>query len=123
MLVKTILNNIEKFKTFVYGKTYWEMIDREKSLVVELAPRKNSRGVCMTCGKQCGAYDTQPVRDYEYVPLWGIKVFFRYAPRRIQCKEHGIHVEQLPWADGKEWMTKSYQLFLARWGKDYRGKK
>lgn len=117
MLIKTILNKIEKFKSFVYGNTYWEKIDKEDALVVELSSRKNSKGTCATCGKRCGTYDTQPVRDYEYVPLWGIKVFFRYAPKRVQCKEHGVHVEQLPWSDGKERMTKSYQLFLACWGK------
>jgi len=117
MLVKTILNRIEKFKSFVYGKVYWEKVGAEKSLVVDLLPRKNSCGECAMCGKRCGTYDTQPVRYYEYVPLWGIKVYFRYAPRRINCKDHGIHVEQLPWAEGKEHMAKSYQSFLACWAK------
>jgi transposase len=28
-----------------------------------------------------------------------------------------VVVEQIPWADGKEHMTKSYQWFLAHWGK------
>lgn len=34
MLVKTILNAIEKFKAFVYGKAYWEDIAGEQSLVI-----------------------------------------------------------------------------------------
>lgn len=86
-------------------------------LIVELLARKNSRGECATCGLCCPTYDTQPSRDYEYVPLWGMRVYFRYAPRRVDCKEHGIHVERVPWACGKERLTKSYQLFLANWAK------
>ena len=36
MLIKTILNQIEKYKSFVYGKTYFEKIAGEQSLIVEL---------------------------------------------------------------------------------------
>lgn len=117
MLIKTILNQIEKFKSFVYGKTYFETIVGTESLIVELSPRKNSRAECDTCGKCCPTYDTQPIRDYEYVPLWGIRFYFRYAPRRVNCKVDAIHVERLPWAEGKERTTKSYQSFLAQWAK------
>jgi transposase len=117
MLVKTILNNIEKYKSFVYGKTYSEILDCETVVVVELKSRKNSKGKCHECGKPCGTYDTQPARNYEYVPLWNIPVYFRYAPRRVYCKQHGIHIEQLPWAEGKEHLTISYKSFLASWAK------
>jgi transposase len=117
MLIKTILNKIEKFKSFVYKKTYWEEIDKEESLVIELSARGNSRGKCADCGKKCPGYDRQASRDYEYVPLWGIRVYFRYSPRRVNCKKDGIHVEQVPWSAGKEHLTKSYQSFLACWAK------
>ena len=30
---------------------------------------------------------------------------------------HGIRAELLPWCNGKEQITKSYQLFLAQWAK------
>ena len=35
------------------------------------------------------------------MPLWGIPTWFVYAPRRVQCPEHGVVVEHLPWSDGK----------------------
>jgi len=118
MLVKTILNSIEKFKSFIFSKVYYEATyGKERVVIVDVIGRKNSKGECPKCGKRCSTYDTQPYRDYEYVPLWGIKVFFRYAPRRTNCKEHGIHVEKLPWSDGKEQLTKTYKLFLAKWAK------
>src|SRR5208283_2206948 len=117
MLLKTILNKIEKFKSFVYKKTWLESVEEGQSIMVRVLARKNSRGECAHCGKSCPTYDTQAMRIYEYVPLWGIKVFFHYAPRRVKCKEHGIHVERVPWAEGKEHLTKSYKSFLAHWAK------
>ncbi|WP_419622017.1 hypothetical protein, partial [Thiolapillus sp.] len=29
-------------------------------------------------------------RRFEFVPLWGIKVFLVYAPRRVECPSCGI---------------------------------
>lgn len=117
MLVKTILNSIEKFKSFVYSQCAWKVIAGERALVIDLLARKNSKGRCGQCDKPCPAYDTQPKRYYQYVPLWNIPVYFCYAPRRVNCKAHGVHVEQVPWAVGKEQMTKGCQLFLATWAK------
>lgn len=117
MLVKTILNKLEKFKSFVYGSTYFEQIGSKQCIVIELLARQNSKGQCKACGKHCPMYDKQLSRQYEYVPLWNIPCYFRYASRRVNCKAHGIHVEQLPWVSGKEHMTTSYQYFLATWAK------
>lgn len=119
MLIQTILNKLEKFKSFIYKQVSFKklLFTSSEVLVVEIAARKNSRGECSECGKPCSAYDRQPTRYYEYVPLWAIQVYFAYAPRRVKCREHGIHVEQVPWASGKQHMTKTYQLFLARWAK------
>jgi transposase len=44
-------------------------------------------------------------------------VFFLYAMRRVDCPQCGVTVEQVPWADGKNQLTKTYQWFLARWSK------
>src|SRR3990167_804090 len=117
MLVKTILNHTEKFKSFAYGDVFFESIKGEKAVVVKISSRKKSKGICKECGNKCSIYDTQPLRDYVFVPLWNMHVYFRYAPRRVNCKIDGIHVERVPWADGNEHMTKSYQLFLATWAK------
>jgi transposase len=51
------------------------------------------------------------------VPLWGIPTWFVYAPRRVQCPEHGVVVEHLPWSDGKRPQTTAMMGFLARWAR------
>jgi hypothetical protein len=47
----------------------------------------------------------------------GIPTHFRYAPRRVQCAEHGVVVEQIPWSEGKRPVTRAMMGFLARWAR------
>jgi hypothetical protein len=58
-----------------------------------------------------------PQRRFEFVPLWGMKVFFLYAPRRVSCPICGVHVEAMPWGQGKSSLTTTFSWFLARWAK------
>lgn len=117
MLVKTLLNKVENFKSFVYKAVQLEVVAGTEALVVDIQPRANAKPECSICGKRFSGYDTQPFRLYEYVPLWGVQFFFRYAPRRVFCPVDGIHVERVPWSEGKEHMTSTYKVFLARWAK------
>jgi hypothetical protein len=56
-----------------------------------------------------------PERRWLFVPLWGIPTYFLYAPRRVECAEHGVVVEHIPWSDGKRPVTCAMMGFLARW--------
>lgn len=117
MQVKRILNQIEKFKSFVYGKVQFLEECGSLVLVVEIRPRLNGKPVCSRCGQVCPGYDTLDPRRFEFVPLWGIPVRFLYAMRRVNCPCCGVVVEGVPWAEGKHHLTKSYAWFLARWAK------
>lgn len=117
MLIKTLLDKVERFKAFVYGTVCFMLVDGVEALVIDIEPRRNSWPVCPECGKRRKAYDRQQQRLFEYLPVWTFKVYFRYAPRRVSCPEHGVKVESMPWGYGKERMTFSYQVFLARWAK------
>ena len=117
MLIKTLLNKVERFKSFVYGSICVTLIAGVEALVIDIEPRRNSRPICPECGKRQRMYDRQPQRLFEYIPVWSFKTYFRYAPRRVRCLDHGVKVEALPWAYGKERMTFSYQVYLSRWAK------
>jgi transposase len=117
MLIKTLLNKVERFKSFVYGPICVMLVDGVEALVIDIDSRRNSLPVCPECGKRRNAYDRQPQRLFEYLPVWTFKVYFRYAPRRVRCPSHGVKVEALPWGFGKERMTFSYQIYLASWAK------
>jgi len=117
MQLKTILNRVARFKSFVYGKARWVEEAARPTIEVEMKPRKNGRPICSGCGQVGPGYDRLPPRRFEFVPLWGIAVNFVYAMRRVNCPECGVKVERVPWADGKSSMTTEYRWFLARWAR------
>ena len=117
MQLKTILNAVEKHKSFVYGEARWSKNKKAREIEFDVQPRKNSRPICSGCNKKRPGYDRQAVRRFEYVPLWAIPVFLVYALRRVNCPQCGVVVEQVPWASGKNQQTYSYRLFLATWAK------
>jgi transposase len=75
------------------------------------------RGRCSQCQQPAPGYDRLVERDWLFVPLWGIPTHFRYAPRRVECAEHGVVVEQIPWSEGKRPVTRAMMGFLARWAR------
>jgi len=117
MQLKTILNRVQKFKRFVYGDVRWENGGDGEVLVVEVRPRRNSQPICSGCKQPGPSYDKLQPRLFEFVPLWGIAVFFLYVMRRVDCKRCGVKVEAVPWADGKQTLTRAYMHFLATWAK------
>jgi len=117
MRIQTVLNRIEKFKAFVYGRVSLVEDNGNPVLVVELRPRKNSRPLCSACGQPGPVYDRLEERRFEFVPLWGIAVFFTYRMRRVKCVSCDVRVEQVPWCDGKNRLTTTYRWFLATWAK------
>ncbi len=117
MQLKTILNRVEPFKSFVYGKARWVEGTERPTLEVEVLARKNGRPICSGCGRPGPGYDRLPERRFEFVPLWAITVYFVYALRRVACRSCGVTVERVPWAVGKSHLTTSYRWFLARWAK------
>ena len=117
MRIQTILNRVEKFKSFVYGNARFEDHDDGLALVVQMKPRKNSRAFCSGCGRPGPVYDRLDERRFEFVPLWGILVFLAHRMRRVNCKRCGVTVEMVPWGDGKNQLTTTYRWYLATWAK------
>lgn len=117
MQLKTILNRVEPFKSFVYGKVQWVEDAERLAIEAEVHARKNGRPICAGCGQPGPGYDRLPERRFEFVPLWGIAVYFVYAMRRVNCPTCGVTVERVPWAEGKCHLTTSYRWFLADWAK------
>jgi transposase len=117
MQIKTILNRVQKFKSFVYGKVTWVETSSVPTLDIEIKPRLNSQPVCSGCGCRRPGYDSLPERRFEFIPMWGHKVFIVYAPRRVDCPRCGIRVEQMPWSAGKRRLTEAYAWYLSGWAK------
>ena len=71
MLVKTILNTIEKFKSFVYGKVILEKRTFGNALIIELLARKNSPGECCDCGAAALPMILNPLVNTNMCPYGG----------------------------------------------------
>jgi transposase len=118
MLLKTILNRVHPLKSFVYSDVRFVETPDQPSFEVVIKPRANSRPYCSNCGRRGPGYDRQPEpRRFQFVPIWGMAVYFLYTMRRVDCRRCGATVEMVPWAEGKNHSTVAYQWFLARWAK------
>ena len=114
MLVKTILNRVQKQPGFVYGAVRFVEARGAVGVEVEIRRRVGGRPTCSGCARPGPGYDTLPARRFEFVPLWGLAVFFSYAMRRVECRTCGVRVEPVPWAEGKHHLTTTYAWVLAR---------
>ena len=118
MHLKTILNRVTNYKSFVFGKVTWNEDSLTPALDVEVKPRANGRPVCSGCGKRGPGYDTMPTpRRFDFIPLWGMAIVFVYLMRRVDCPACGVKVERVPWAEGKSTMTSEYAWYLAKWAR------
>jgi transposase len=68
-----------------------------RGIVVEVRPRQR-RPRCSECGRPGPGYDTREERLWRHLSLGRTVFWLRYAPRRVECREHGARVEKVPWA-------------------------
>lgn len=86
-------------------------------MLVNIQPRKNSRGQGSKCLRKGSTYDHLEQREFLFIPIWGIPVKFVCPPRRINCKRCGIKVEFMPWTKGNQHLTNAFKIFLSRWAR------
>ena len=115
MELTTIINHCYRFPGFIYERAKWSA--DKKSIEVRVRPRVGSAAVCSGCHQRGSGYDHLDERRFEFIPFWGLLVFFLYRMRRVSCKRCGVTVEELPWAKGKHRLTRAYMQFLAHWAR------
>ena len=115
--VKTILNRIQHFVGFVYQDVRLCSSRGKLRIEARIEPHGAMRAKCSECRRLAPGYDRLPERWWLFVPLWGIVTWLVYAPRRVECPEHGVVVEHIPWSEGKRPLTTAMMGFLARWAR------
>jgi transposase len=113
---------VQHFAGFVYCGERLLGDEKLEAIEVRVAAHGGIRARCSLCQKSAPGYDRLPERRWQFVPLWGIPVWFLYAPRRVQCAEHGVVAEHIPWSDGKRPATVAMMGFLARWARRLSGR-
>lgn len=88
----------------------------ERSYInLHVRPYKRKQYRCPVCGKICSCYDHQLEHESKWrANDWnGVPVYIMYRPARIECPEHGILTEALPWADGTSRFTADFNNEVA----------
>ncbi|WP_316157522.1 ISL3 family transposase [Cupriavidus sp. BIC8F] len=115
MLLTRLLNACHHIPGFVYEGA--RLCEATQSIEIDVRPRKGSKPICSCCSQPAAGYDTLTQRRFEFIPVWGFAVFLLYTMRRVDCRDCGVKVEALPWANGKHTLTRAYMLFLAQWAR------
>ena len=116
MTVTTILNRCHPITGFVYQRARFSATD-SNIIEVPVKPRQGSLAICSGCQQPASGYDHLVERRFEFIPIWGFLVILLYTMRRVNCKNCGVTVEQVPWAAGKHQLTNVYMQFLAHWAR------
>lgn len=88
----------------------------QQRIIVHARPYKRLQSICPRCGRKCSGYDTKHPdveTTWRSSDINGVPVLIRYTPHRIQCPEHGVLTEQIPWADGDSRFTESFNNEVA----------
>lgn len=91
-------------------------IFEQQRIIVHARPHKSKQGICPECGRRCSGYDTKyPEKEttWRAPNLNGVPVLIRYTPNRIECPEHGVLTENIPWADGDSHYTEAFNNEVA----------
>ena len=82
----------------------------EDSIVIDVRPYERARRRCPVCGKKCRAYDVMPhARRWRALDLGGMCCYLRYRLTRVECPDHGVHTESVPWARPNSRFTRSFE--------------
>jgi len=115
MLLTRLLNACHHFPGFVY--TVARLCTPSHTIEIDVRPRLGSKPCCSQCHKPAAGYDRLAQRRFEFIPVWGFAVVLLYSMRRVNCRQCGVKVEEVPWATGKHQLTKAYMLYLAHWAR------
>lgn len=83
-----------------------------EELVVDVSPSWR-RPRCPECGKPGTIHETREPRLWRDLAFGETVAMVRYAPRRVTCVTHGVHVEAVPWAAPKSRFTRRMEELVA----------
>lgn len=115
--VKTILNHVHPIGGFVYGDERLVQRGRGWCVEVTIRPHAQRRPLCGVCRQPGTCHGHTPQRTWAFVPPFGLEAVLKYAPRRVACAIHGVHVEWMPWNEGKHPTARVMMLFLGNWAR------
>ena len=116
MRLPRILNQCHPIPGFVYERA--SFAEEGQTILIPVRPRRGSAAICSGCHQPAPGYDhSRTPRRFEFISFWGYLVLLVYCMRRVNCKQCGVVVEQVPWGMGKHTSTKAHMHFLGHWAR------
>jgi len=120
--LKTILNHVQRHKSFVYQEARWANPKTKNEIEIPIQPRANGQAICSKCGCRASSYDRLPARRFEFVPLWQIEVQWQQGHKYLTLVyQIDDGSKRLLWT-GKDRTTKTFLRFFHMLGKERSGK-
>lgn len=79
-------------------------------VVVSVRPHRSEQRRCPVCGRKCRTHDVSGApRRWRALDLAASMCFLEYRIARVECPEHGVHAERVPWARHKARFTRPFE--------------
>jgi transposase len=90
-------------------------VDRSERIVtVEVAYDSSTTVPCPECGAGCSRYDHQK-RSWRHLDTMEFKTIVTASIPRADCREHGVHQIDVPWAEPGSHFTSLFESLVITW--------
>jgi transposase len=70
---------------------------------------------CLECGAACKLHDHQPERQWRHLDTCQYQTILHAEPPRSSCRDHGVKVIKLPWAEPSSRFTALLEALAIAW--------
>jgi transposase len=88
---------------------------KEGEVHVYLEHEDKREWACAECGALCPLYDHQGERQWRHLDTCQYRTILHAAPPRSQCREHGVRVVKLPWAEANSRFSALFEALAIAW--------
>lgn len=82
---------------------------------VYLAHEEGIEWPCPECGAASKLHDHQPERQWRHLDTCQYRTILHASPPRSECREHGVRVVKLPWAEPSSRFTALFEALAIEW--------
>jgi transposase len=86
----------------------------KERLVIELDRAADAPSHCPECGRTCPRYDKR-VRQWRHLDTMQYQTIIEANVPRVNCPEHGVQNEQVPWSTPNSRLTLLFEAWVIRW--------
>ena len=111
----------------LYGKILgvnspWEVTDvtvelQKREVVIKVEYNRTEKSRCPVCGQAGGRYDHQK-RRWRHLDTCQLRTIVECDVPRHSCKEHGVKLMRVPWAEGNSHFTAMFEAMVISWLKN-----